>query len=504
MWTAGRAWALSGLLFTAIFVADFCLNLIGIGFPITWHPDELGKAIQIQSWSFNFYHPQLLLRLTDVARFFYQPDDTTRTLVLTGRLVSAAATAAAVSVFGIIVARRFGILPGLTAAVLVGITPTVFVNAHFFKEDSTLLLGCALVLLALQSVELNPSKRNTIMLGIAVGVACSAKYIGALLLIPSLLVVGKEQRFVVCAGAAITFAIINVAAFFGPLAFVKGVVFEINHVTSSHGGVQFGPSSYATGRFLLSSTALIFVLVWLSGLVWVSWNALSTWSGSNGNQVPRYEVAIYLTPLLFMGAIQLSRAVLPRYLVSVSAMVTLAALWTLARFVADGKVKIARPAAALLLCIGAAVTINSFTASASIFLDPPRLKLAKWISDNLPPSAKIAADFYSGIPNANRAKLDPTLLRLPQQVEIIFPVPVDDGLSIEGLRLAGFTHIVTSGGNYDRLFDPAGKIVWPVAEKRKRYYKEVFQTLRLLHEEPAGTDLDDLFASRMAIYDIQK
>jgi hypothetical protein len=145
MWAAGRAWALSSLLFTAIFVADFCLNLIGIGFPITWHPDELGKAIQIQSWSFNFYHPQLLLRLTDVARFFYQPDDTTRTLVLTGRLVSAAATAAAVSVFGIIVARRFGILLGLAAAVLVGITPTVFVNAHFFKEDSTLLFGCALV-----------------------------------------------------------------------------------------------------------------------------------------------------------------------------------------------------------------------------------------------------------------------------------------------------------------------------------------------------------------------
>jgi hypothetical protein len=95
-------------------------------------------------------------------------------------------------------------------------------------------------------------------------------------------------------------------------------------------------------------------------------------------------------------------------------------------------------------------------------------------------------------------------LRLPQTVEIIFPVPVDDGLSIEGLRLAGFTHIVTSGGNYDRLFDPAGKIVWPVAEKRKRYYEEVFQNLRILHEEPAGTDLDDLFASRMAIYDIQK
>jgi hypothetical protein len=474
MWAAGRAWALSSLLFTAIFVADFRLNLIGIGFPITWHPDELGKAIQIQSWSFNFYHPQLLLRLTDVARFFYQPDDTTRTLVLTGRLVSAAATAAAVSVFGIIVARRFGILLGLAAAVLVGITPTVFVNAHFFKEDSTLLFGCALVLLALQSVELNPSNRNTIMLGIAVGVACSAKYIGALLLIPALLVIGKEQRFVVCAGAAITFAIINVAGFFGPIAFVKGVVFEINHVTSSHGGVQFGPSSYATGRFLLSSTALIFVLVWLSGLVWVSWNAFSTWSESNGNQVPRYEVAIYLTPLLFMGAIQLSRAVLPRYLVPVSAMVTLAALWTLARFVADGKVKFARPAAALLLCIGAAITINSFTASASIFLDPPRLKL------------------------------DPTLLRLPQTVEIIFPVPVDDGLSIEGLRLAGFTHIVTSGGNYDRLFDPAGKIVWPVAEKRKRYYEEVFQNLRILHEEPAGTDLDDLFASRMAIYDIQK
>jgi hypothetical protein len=501
VFTPGRNWVLPGVLFAAIFAGDLAINLIGIGFPITWHPDELNKALQIQTGNYNFFHPQLLLRLTEFARQFLEPGDALRPLVLAGRFVSATATAAAVTLSGIIVARRFGIIFGLTAAVLVGITPTVFVNAHFFKEDATLLLGCALVLLALQVIEQNPTRKNTLLLGIAIGIACSAKYIGLLMLIPALAVIGTEQRAAVIASAAVTFASINVAGFITPLSFVNGIGFEIYHVASSHAGVQSGPLSTAAGKFFLRSTFFLFVLLWLCGLAYVTWNVVFRRPGFTGGQVSRFEVAFYLTPLLFLVSVQMSMAVLPRYLMPVSAMVTAAAVWTFARF---ARSRIARPVAAVLLCIGAAATIKSFTASASIFADPPRLKLAKWIADNLPPNAKIAADFYSGIPDTNDAEYDRTILRLPQTVMIISPEPLDNGLSIENLRSAGFTHVVTAGGNYNRLFDPARKIVWPAAEKLKRYYEEVSENLRLIHEEPAGTDLDDLFASRLAVYEIQK
>jgi hypothetical protein len=45
--------------FALIFLADLGVNLYGINFPTFWHPEEVGKALQLRTGIFNFHHPLL-------------------------------------------------------------------------------------------------------------------------------------------------------------------------------------------------------------------------------------------------------------------------------------------------------------------------------------------------------------------------------------------------------------------------------------------------------------
>src|SRR5204862_7226328 len=120
-----------------IFIADYSVNMFGIDFPIYWHAGEVSKARQLETGSYNFNHPHLMLRLTWVLNSILPFGESTRAVVLSGSFVSAAATAAATTALAAIVVRRFGLAFGVITAIAVGMTPTVFYNAHYFKEDAT-------------------------------------------------------------------------------------------------------------------------------------------------------------------------------------------------------------------------------------------------------------------------------------------------------------------------------------------------------------------------------
>jgi hypothetical protein len=94
--------------FFLIFICDCAINSFGLGFSAYWHPDEAGKALQLQSGIYNFYHPQLLLHLTSLANAAFHMGDSIRGIVLSGRMVSVVATAVATTAFAVLVARRFG------------------------------------------------------------------------------------------------------------------------------------------------------------------------------------------------------------------------------------------------------------------------------------------------------------------------------------------------------------------------------------------------------------
>ncbi len=161
-------------------------------FPVWFHPDEPGKAEQIQDGNRNFNHPQLMLEtcLWLIRREGKQPDTMNlQEIAEIGRRGSAylAASAAVMLAWaGYFAAGRIGFLLAGAGA---GFCPAMVSHAHYFKEDASLTCGVAAVLLVGAMIA---RRRHWLillllcgLLGAAGGVAASGKYAGALMLIPA-------------------------------------------------------------------------------------------------------------------------------------------------------------------------------------------------------------------------------------------------------------------------------------------------------------------------------
>ena len=165
-------------------------------FPAEWHPDEPGKAAQILSptGERNFNHPELLLETTQFVTDWLRTPRDTQAIVEIGRQVSAAFAALAVVAFalcGYLANKLWGfLLTGTTTA----LCPFLIAHSRYMKEDAALILGLALVVFASNLFWKSTRRRSQLLgaafLGIAVGLAMSAKYFGVIslaLALPALL-----------------------------------------------------------------------------------------------------------------------------------------------------------------------------------------------------------------------------------------------------------------------------------------------------------------------------
>jgi Dolichyl-phosphate-mannose-protein mannosyltransferase len=473
-----------------LFVASLGVNLIGIDFPVYWHPDELSKAAQLQSGLYNFNHPQLLLRLSALADLAL-PGDTTRDAILAGRVVSALAVAAAVACFAILVYRKCGLLAGLAAGVLVAITPAVFISAHFYKEDSVLLLGIALSMLAMQYVDEAPTPRRACLLGCALGIVGAAKYVGIIMLVPAVFLVlhkPKPWRLIGCClgFGVLTFALINSPAILQPSLLALGFQNEVNHVAVGHSGLVWGPLSPRTLLHFLQNTSVVLVVV----LVGSMWAAVRL-----GGAMDRIVIFV---PVLWLAVVQLSAVSFPRYVMPAAALSSVAVVWAIAllpRLRPHLRVVLAS-----VVIAGAIFQLRPFATAISAFLDNPRDRAAAWMRQNLPSSAVVATDFFVGLPTSERIAIDATRSSLPQKV-------VDPGFflsragSLSQLRERGVTHVAVSSSNFQRFFDPFVTFSeWSRAQRR--FYEELFQ-LAPLHSESEAVETDIILSSLILIYDIR-
>src|SRR5262245_42312633 len=176
------------LITIAAFSALFALYTRGNDFPLYWHPDEYSKVLQIQNRNFNFNHPQLMLSATIGAKHLLGIGNGVVEIGRVGRAVSAAAAALAVMLLALFTYRRQGVAAGLMAFILLGLSPVIFITAHHFKEDTTLLFGIAAALVAFQQVERVPTMTNSALVGVAVSFAACGKYIGILMVVPALVI----------------------------------------------------------------------------------------------------------------------------------------------------------------------------------------------------------------------------------------------------------------------------------------------------------------------------
>lgn len=506
----GKVRLLPFVIFALIFAGACALNAVHVGFPVYWHPDEATKALQIQTGDYNFYHPQLLLRLAMVLHSLLPLDNSTRDIVLAGRFVSIGTSAIAATAFGVFVMRRFGIAFGIVTAVLLALTPTVFLNAHFFKEDATLLMGMAMVMLAIQSVEIRPSPRNIALLGIAVGLAVSAKYIGIIMVVPAVAMLASKRieridclRFLFC--ATVVFVAINSAGIFGSASLKTGLLKEVVHVITEHDGISWGPRSARTLINFWQSTPAAVIAIWIAGMIFHVWRLRDNFKrGPATKSLPAMMDSIVLfTPLLLLMTVQLSMVAIPRYVLPATVLTVVAAIWITASAYSSVQDRTLRALPIVLLALGAAAATASFLTALHAFTDDPRVRLRAWIATHLPADARVAAEFFAGLPTAENQAVDRTLPPLPQTITMPF-YHLGMAGSPDKLRALGYTHIVLSSGNFDRFLDPTARLTSGAAVERKRFYEEVFAKLAPLHEEPRLIDVDPALGMQLLVYDIRK
>ena len=172
--------AVAAIIAFALAAAFAAVLLQTVDFPLGTHADETSKVIAVLKHKNNYNHPLLMLHLARGANAAAGLSDPQAVAQL-GRAL--ATLAGALAVFATYLLARLA-LPApaaLAAAAATAVTPLVAMHARHFKEDIFILPLILLGLLALIATLGAPTRRRALLLGIAAGLAASAKYVAIML-----------------------------------------------------------------------------------------------------------------------------------------------------------------------------------------------------------------------------------------------------------------------------------------------------------------------------------
>ena len=162
-------------------------------FPFFYHPDEPDKVDQVITGKWNFHHPLLMLGTAEIAKKTFAVPDREESVVIMGRWLSAVFAAMGVTTFALLGWRMRGLCGGLVALVL-GFQHQVFELAHYFKEDTSLLCAMGFAFLALHFYWRRGSGAAAALAGAACGLCLSAKYLGAVMLVPAMVLLWRSKN----------------------------------------------------------------------------------------------------------------------------------------------------------------------------------------------------------------------------------------------------------------------------------------------------------------------
>jgi hypothetical protein len=215
-----------------------------IDYPMFIHPDEYTKVWFASGNGHNYNHPPLLII---AARFlaWIAGASSEFGVALSGRSVSALAAVGASLLFHSLLRHRAGGLDAFLWSAVFATSPAIAVHAHYFKEDAVLVFSILVGLHALQRLTRRAGLADLIYFGFALGLADTAKYVGA---INSFMLfffaiaycrLSLRQVAVVCAAVAATVVLVFVLSFAsevgsGLSTLLAGLAYEWQHVAAGH------------------------------------------------------------------------------------------------------------------------------------------------------------------------------------------------------------------------------------------------------------------------------
>ncbi len=466
-------------------ISAFLFFSVGNDYPLGFHPDEYMKLHQTMSHMDLFYHPLLLFSVMRSLVFWMggSPEE----VVWIGRVSSAACGALAV-VFGFLLGCRLkGLAGGIGTGIFLSYCPQLIIASHAIKEDSYLAAG---LLAALWAITLDNDRRDGLsaaVLGLSTAFAVSAKYVGALAIPVSLGALlwvtfsktnGSRMGWGKGAARLLLFllslvgaaAIINLPILLDWTGFIKGLTFELNHVTSDHSGLAPRNPHLLLFKTILqqNNPALLALVAGGVGMFIYS----RSWT------VPLSAIA--LTGVLYLAVLLNAALITARYVLPVTlCLFLLAALGAVAlieRLLAVRKLYAGLAMALTVLALGINLRL-SLEVNAQ-YVDDSRYLAREWVQTNLPSNARIMQDATIALPTRLT-----TPAGQPFEHEVQHQYIYSTYLTLRELVQRDIDFYVASSHVFERFQHPdlvrtgsPGEI----SESKRRFYEELFSQAQLV------------------------
>jgi L-rhamnose mutarotase len=472
-------WFLPAL--AALGLGSWLLLSLWNDFPYFYHTDEPGKVRQIAENTRNLHHPLLLLESTATAvraRGLSSPQD----IVETGRSLSAAFAATAAILLAWTVAQHRGPWTGLAAGLLLILQPDVHEYSRYLKEDAALLFGVCAVFAAATQLEKLPSPRSAAWLGLATTLAISAKYAGAIMLIPAILCFPYQHKnrrllaFAALATLVTCLALVNYRILTDPATFRSSLSRETSMVLEGHAGVTKSIPHAGFFSRLLNRSAHLLPLC-LAGTA-------AAWHTTRRHH--RAEWFLACSPLALAAILAFSAKDSGRYFLPACAGIAATAALGLHQIASSRFARFTIPAtaaAALLSLARSWPYLHGFQSDA-------RRELLAWTTASLPPGSRLNQGRKVCLPDAAGRFADGYHLKtpVPFPIETVSYLP-DAAPSPAALAARGFTHLAIAGDEFERYLrsDQRPKEGHAAEfETRRRFYAALDSEATLVWSRPPG------------------
>ena len=394
-----------------LFALAFGFRLAGIGWGLpnelrnqTLHPDEqliylVGTQtpyLQPGFYNYGTFYFTAIHVANDVGtsygwipKFGDSPDgDVISAGVKSGRVISALAGAATVSLVFAALLLVTGTLGSFIGAVAMLLAPGHVVHSRFQTTDvfATMLIALAgyLIIRMLQS-ENKPVWKSLLAIGVVIGLAAGTKYTGILLLLPAIyglwkLKVAAKDYGVVLASTIGGFLVATPGALLQSDAFMRGFMFEVAHSAEGH-GLVFIDTPPGIVYHILNMSEAIGMAPLLFGIAGLTWAIVSkkSWAIASALFVVAYFAVIAGAEVKFL-----------RYVFPLLPFIAIGVGYIAGRCHEErGWKRVVTGATILLIGFTAATTSGAFALTRLMTTQDPRDQAANWFAKETPNEATI-------------------------------------------------------------------------------------------------------------------
>jgi hypothetical protein len=479
-------WAITLLLLIVFGIGVFWFTR-GSRFPFFYDTQEAIRGMQEIGGTWDFHRPLLSAVTTKALKNLLHVPDNIQSVVELGRMVSALFAVGSIVCLCLIAYFLGSATAAGFLAVLLLCQHQLFAVAHSMSENSSLLFGASLVILAIVLLEQRTTVARSLFLGVSVALAISAKYIGVLLIFPALVAVlsrcDRELRVNRLMEFVLGFLfVILVVNFYAVTALPVTALDVLDDLGLALAQAPEGFKNLVHGNYWLvlwhNTTPAIWIMIGAS--IWlfcVRWRRLRL-----------SEVMLGLIPLVYFllllfgpyGDLRFLPVIGFTYTFAVVGIASLAALISRAPEEVSGWLIPILFATCLAACF--LEFLRGYPYYAAFNWDQ-RLEMLDWMDGNISPGSHVSAD---------PSVLLPQLLGQSKQKHE-FVLVSEERLNMKEdlpkLADAGVDYVVVSPADYQELFAATGPLATSddkALSASKQFYAELFKRGTLLWRRDPG------------------